>query len=196
MSADDVYAANHQPSPVGAIVRMLEQMQQADVDFAVMVCNTAHIYFDEIRSRSPIKLLHIIENAALRSQDAGAGRAGLLATTPTVASGIYQRYFSSTGRQLCCPDPVHQQRVMDAIFHPGYGLKATNTTISDLALDDLRAAAEQLRKTDGVETLVLGCTELSMAIPGDTWHGFRIIDPVRLLAQASLEHAGYATARP
>jgi aspartate/glutamate racemase len=43
MSADDVYAANHHPSPVGAIVRMLEQMQQADVDFAVMVCNTAHI---------------------------------------------------------------------------------------------------------------------------------------------------------
>ena len=47
--------AGRQPSPVGAIVRMLEQMQQADVDFAVMVCNTAHIYFDEIRSRSPIK---------------------------------------------------------------------------------------------------------------------------------------------
>ncbi len=175
-------------SPVPRLISALRNLAACGADFGVMVCNTAHIYFDEIADAVDLPLVHMIESTAnhVEHLPMSRRRVGLLATEATVKSGLYQRYFDASATEVIVPSDDDQALVTAAIFDPEHGVKATGMTVSDAARRMLAVAAYRLRQRAGIQHLVLGCTELSFAIPSTAWEGFQVIDPVNVLAQACL----------
>jgi aspartate racemase len=186
---------NRTTNPAPSVVTSLEKLATLGADFGVVICNTAHIYFDEISDQVKMPLINMVEHAADHiAANFPHASVGLLATTATVKSGLYARYFSAMGRTLAIPDEDDQALVMSAIFDTGYGIKATGNLPSMKAIEALIEVATRLRERSGVTHLLLGCTELSFAIQGQRWAGFQIVDPVRVLAQHCLDRVGSARA--
>lgn len=177
------------PSPAAPIIESVHRLALAGADFGVVLCNTAHIFFDDISDSVPIPLIHLVRNAALAAPLRPGSRTGLLATSATVRSGLYERYFTGSGGSLALPDASDQEIVSAAIFDQDYGIKATGCQPSRAALEALAGVVERLRRSQGIDQLLLGCTELSLAIPADTWCGLPVLDPVKLLARTCLRRA-------
>jgi aspartate racemase len=108
-------------------------------------------------------------------------RVGLLATSGTVASGVYRRALSAQGLEEVTPGPDLQQRVMSAIYGP-HGVKAGHTTGECVA--DVAAAIDGL-VAQGVDVVILGCTELPiLRAELEVRAGPRVtlVDPTEILA--------------
>lgn len=179
---------NQTASPVPLLAASLQKLESLGADFGVMVCNTAHIYFDEIASQVSMPLINMVENVAkhVSGLKLKSSEVGLLATTATVKSGLYSRYFNGSGIEIVVPSDEEQKLVSSAIFESEFGIKATGMATSNTARLILAEVADRLRDRTGTQHLILGCTELSFAIPTAAWKNFQVIDPVKVLAQTCL----------
>ena len=187
----DAYLSNT-TSPSRAIASSLDKLSSLGADFGVVICNTAHIYFDEIEQQVELPLINMIGNVAQHVALTAPGKTiGLLATTATARSSLYPRHFSSAGNAIALPGEADQELITAAIFDPAFGIKATGTSVHPRARQIIGEVAARMRSEQGVQHLILGCTELSMAISDESWNDFTIIDPVKLLARTCLQRAGF-----
>jgi aspartate racemase len=120
---------------------------------------------------------------------------GVLATSGTVASGVYEKALESQGLRQVVPGPALQARVMEAIYGKE-GVKAGFTT--GQCQEDIAAAIDGLI-AEGVEVVILGCTELPLLFPQTDFNGangarVRLIDPTDVLARQCVTYASAAAA--
>jgi aspartate racemase len=83
---------------------------------------------------------------------------------------------------LAPDDALQQTAIQPAIYDPTYGLKACGQA-TERARSDLMLGVEALRQA-GAEAIILGCTELPLALPERELEGLLLIDPTLVLARA------------
>ena len=76
-----------------------------------------------------------------------------------------------------------QERIHAAIYDKEYGIKAQSAPVTNKVRLELHSAMDELKK-DGADIIVLGCTELPLALPENDHNGMVLIDPNRILARA------------
>jgi aspartate racemase len=169
-------------SPVPEIVRSGHLLQNMGADVLVMPCNTSHYFYEEIAASLEIPLLHMIRETADVLHRRGIRRAGLMATDGLIRSGLYARLFEAQGIELLIPDDVHQKAVMRMIYENVKG------GCFELDTTAFQETARQLLD-NGAQTLVLGCTELPVAMQH---YGFDFphIDPTLVLASRAVQFTG------
>jgi aspartate racemase len=174
-------------SPVPAMAAGLEALARAGADLAVIPCVSAHAFLAELRARSPIPVLSILDVAAeaVRGRVPPVRTAGLLATTGTVRSGVFQTALAAAGVGVRVPTPAEQERVMAAI----YSIKGALGNMERKALRDALGVIARRLVADGAEAIVLGCTELPLIL-ADADLGVPVFDVVLLLARAAIVAAG------
>lgn len=169
---------------IDPLPRLLESgrtLAGAGADFLVMPCNTAHHWLPELRESLPIPFLDMIEEtaAAVANRRPRLRRVGLLATAGTLKSGLYAAALSRRGVDSVQPGNSEQERVMRVI----YGIKAGNQAVRR----DLLAVGRGLLAS-GAESLILGCTELSL-VDEMRELGCPLFDPLALVARRAVEVA-------
>lgn len=174
--------------PVPELTASAQGLERQGADVLLMPCNTAHHFYDAVQAAVSLPVLHMIRLTAQTLEERGIKTAGLLATDGTVQTGIYQRCFEGTGIQLLTPDQTGQEAVMDMIYQ---GVKAGRR---DYDAGAARTAMEALLR-QGAETLILGCTELPLAI---TLYqiDLPVTDPTLELALGAIRFAGGRTVLP
>ncbi|HEX7503192.1 MAG TPA: aspartate/glutamate racemase family protein, partial [Acidobacteriota bacterium] len=106
-------------------------------------------------------------------------RIGLLATSGTIRSGLYEKEFAALGRQTIIPDEsVEADYVMKAIAR----IKAGDTGKES---EDLLAAAGAHLEARGAQVLVLGCTEIPLAF-NPARAKVPVVNATRVLAEAAI----------
>jgi aspartate racemase len=166
------------PSP--AIAATIEELAGQGATVAVVVCNTAHILFDRWAATASIPVLHIIEETVRSAQVRGAKQVSALVSASLAGYDLYGKRARAEGLG-CQPIEPADQRIVD-------GLIAT-VKLSG-GLDEQQAAAgrqllTQLRAS-GVDTVIAGCTELSVLEPIATEAGLGFVDSNVALARAAL----------
>lgn len=141
--------------PAPQMIKSVERLVAGGADCLIMPCNTAHGFLERVRSASPVPVLNMIELTCQALKKRGITRAGLLATTGTIRTGIYPKYFD--GVELLLPDEQEQEAVMDMIYG---GVKAG---VKDYDAAAVQKTAEHLLER-GAQTIILGCTELPLAM--------------------------------
>jgi aspartate racemase len=180
-------------NPAFSIIEVLKKLSAAGASVAGIPCNTAHAprIFDRVqeyaRQHLPaLKLLHMIEEtaASITDRDPRWKRLGLLATTGTVRSGVYQQVLSRNGYDVVSPDEETQhEKVHASIYDSTYGIKAIANPVTERARAQLHEAARSLIR-QGAEAIILGCTEIPLALPDRSIDGVPLIDPTLILARA------------
>lgn len=181
--ADRTEAIIHQgKDPVPEMVKSAVQLQSLGADVLTMPCNTAHYFYDRIIPFVDIPFLNMIDETARAISDGGLRKVGLLATDGTLQADVYTRAFEKRGITIVIPPPEHQAYVMDLVYN---GIKNGNEHIDTKPFQ--RCAEDLFQK--GVQTLVLGCTELPVAFE---LFGFDYpnIDPTLILAESAVRFVG------
>jgi len=192
-------------NPGHALADIVFDLERARATVVGIPCNTAHAppIFDAIldrldRVRSTVKVVHMLNEvlAHLRTRHPRVGTVGVLSTTGTQRSGIYTDLLASSGiAALAPPDDVQEALVHPAIYDPDYGIKAQASPVSERARRDLLAAADGLIER-GAEAIVLGCTELPLALPEPAIGDVPLVDPTLVLARALIREEAPHKLRP
>jgi aspartate racemase len=171
------------PGPVMA--EDARRLEQFGVSLIVVPCNTAHFFTDQIVAATRVPVLSIVAETVVeaRSRAAVLHTAGLLATTGTVVSGVYQRALEEHGIETLVPDDGDQARLMEIIYDQ---VKAGATV--DVA--GLLALVDGLCSR-GAQVVLLGCTELSVVADDfDLLADPLLVDSLEVLARRTIASAG------
>jgi aspartate racemase len=172
-------------NPAHAFIRELRFLEEAGAASAAIVCNTAHAapILDVIEAgmaNSTMRYVNIIRETQAALQRDGIQRVGLLATLGTYALDLYRNDFDG---DVIYPDPKNRTRVHESIYNPVNGLKAHYPKCVEAVYPELIAVARSLI-SEGVEALVLGCTELPLLADLQRYIDIPVYDPNRILAKA------------
>jgi len=169
--------AGHGESPLPHMLEGIHTLKRAGAQVIAIACNTAHYWYDELVARGGLPILHIADAACAALPDSGAQRIGLLATDGTVAAGFYQSRFQARGIECELPTREEQQ----SLVLPAIECVKRNDLARAHALA-LHAAGRLIER--GAQTVVLGCTEIPLAIEHRTTDvSACCIDATRALAR-------------
>ncbi|WP_175912201.1 MULTISPECIES: amino acid racemase [unclassified Burkholderia] len=178
--------------PTISLYATCKKLEDGDADLIAIPCNTAHAFVERIQPYLGIPIVNMltVTVAHLRDTYPALKEVGVLATTGTIESGVYEKALASQGLRQVAPKPALQARVMEAIYGR-QGVKAGFTTGE--CREDIGAAVEALM-AEGVRVIVLGCTELPILLPGGEYvarNGCRatLVDPTDVLARTCVAHA-------
>ncbi|KAB0681482.1 aspartate/glutamate racemase family protein [Aureimonas leprariae] len=168
------------PAPV--LEAMARGLARAGADFLAIPCNTAHHYLDAVRAASPVPVLDMLGEtlAVLAGGRAPAKRVGLLASPALRKVGLLDRRFQAAGVAVVHPDAAGEaalERVIRAVKGAGAG-EAEREAYAGVA----RGLAGE-----GVDALLVACTELSMPPPPDA--GVPVLDTLDTLVAAVIREA-------
>ena len=184
---------NGGPDPTIAMYNCAKRLQNDGCDCIIIPCNTAHAFLPRLLRHLDVPFIDMQQTMLdeIQAKFGKDARVGLMATSGTIATGIYGKKADKMGMKMYTPDEDHQQSVMKAIYGPK-GAKAGYTTGE--CYDDLYRGAEYLVKTYDCNVLILGCTELplifhetdSFEVAGKT---VAIVDPTATLARKCVQIA-------
>jgi aspartate racemase len=172
-------------SPVGELIRSAKLLERAGADMIAIPCITAHNFVDQVARETRTPILHAIRETVsyLRRSHPHVRRVGVLSTTGTFRSGIFQNVLSDSGFEpKALPLDMQEKYVMEAIYASN-GIKAGY--LEGESRNMLLHAANQLI-AQGVDALIAGCTEIPLAIRQADFT-LPFIDPMEVLALRSIE---------
>jgi aspartate racemase len=185
-------------NPAHAMVGVLTQLERAGATVAGIPCNTAHAapIFDLIQEQlkaggSQITLLNMIREtlAFIQTTWPDLRKIGILSTTGTYRSRVYQEALESASFEVIVPsEKIQEQVIHPAIYDPDYGIKSRSNPVHPQALENLETGFTYL-ELRGAEAVILGCTEISMAFQVPEGKKIIGVDPTLVLARALIQHA-------
>lgn len=184
-------------NPALGILECIDDLSKAGATVLGVSCNTAHaepIWREMVAGMearaSHLRLISMID--ALIAEVSVAvpmrGRIGVLATRGTIRADTFGKALKDIGREVVYPDIGQELRVHDAIYNRQFGIKATASPTEQARMVIVEVIAEMIRK--GVDALILGCTELPLAVEQDVFDGVRLFDPSAALARSLLSEWG------
>lgn len=172
------------PSPVAALVETAQNLQLAGAEVLAIPCNTAHAFLAEVQAQVDVPIVNMIEEIAaeLKSTFPTCRQVGILATTGTVKSRVYDRVLLDCGlNPLHVDEDVQEKYVMEAI----YGKTGVKAGHLEQPRKLLTASAQYLEKK-GAQVIIMACTEIPLALETAK---VPLIDGNAILAKAVLREA-------
>ncbi len=171
---------NKSPETVRRYAReILRFLLEREVKLVVVACNTASAHaLEELQRISPVPVEGVVEPGARAAVGASrAGHIGVIGTAGTMASGAYERAIRALEpavrvTQRACP-------LFVPLVEEGWLDQPATKLVAHEYLDGLRS--------DGIDTLVLGCTHYPLLKPllGEVMgEGIRLIDSAEETAAA------------
>ena len=174
------------PDPLPWLVRGIDGLKAAGCGAIVIPCNTAHGWFDPLTRAAGMPILHIVDAAAagLRRIGVPSGRIGLMGTAATLAMKLYQNRLAASGWEIIVPEPAQ----MDRLVMPSIAAVKANRVAE--AFIPLAEVVNSLASR-GAAAVVLGCTEIPIAIQAGPAEALRVpvVDTIDALARAAIEWA-------
>jgi aspartate racemase len=169
-------------SPVPYMIKSLKQLERSGADTIFITCNTAYAFIDYLlKAKSKnTTIINMIEETSNSLKKYDHNKILLLASDGTLKTGIYNKYL---GNDILQPKlgSNEQKMVMDIIYGK-YGIKA-GYTAEDPRLPKNKTPWFKLQTVlnsyPKAERIILGCTELPLAVPPS--EKYRFIDPVEVV---------------
>lgn len=184
-------------NPAEQILRSLRLLHDFGARVMCVPCNTAHspVIWDVVADgfgqfAAGAELLHIINLTVehiVRCRPS-VSHVGILATTGAISAEVYQQALAHRNFRPVLPTETHQRNIQDAIYHPDWGIKAVSSPVTQQATDALEAAAFRMI-VDGAEAVIMGCTEIPLALNGNELKGIPLIDSTAVLAREAIRCA-------
>ena len=157
--AVDLVTANDLAGLAAYLAEAFERLARAGADFGLISANTPHIVFDEVRRRTPLPLISIVEATCRAAQVQGLKKVGLLGTRFTMTAGFYQKLFSEQGIALVVPGEEER-----AWVHDIYMGELVNGIFLPATRERLLKIIEGMRQREGIQGVILGGTELPLTL--------------------------------
>lgn len=173
--------------PRPKLLEMAQRLERSGAELLVIPCNSASPFTSDVQKVVDVPIVDWVAETVggVLAQHGGLLRIGLLATSGTVASGLYQESFADGGVDVLVPAATLQQLVMSVILDVKAGIASHDALRSSIVSVGTRLQRQ------GAEALLLACTELSLlfreTVP--TWSP-ATYDAARIVAERVVVLAG------
>jgi aspartate racemase len=156
-------------------------LARAGASLALIAANTPHIVFDEVRQRSPIELVSIVEAARDAARERGFNRVALFGTKFTMQGRSYSDVFSRSQIELVRPrddeqtyiHAVYVEELLKNVFHPQ-------------TRERLLAIVELMKDRDRVQAVILAGTELPLLLTKESSSPLPLLDTTEIHVKATV----------
>jgi aspartate racemase len=140
-----------------------QRLERGGANYVLICSNTMHKMAHEVSAAISIPLLHIADGVGNAAQQMGLRKVGLLATRYTMEQDFYKaRLIEQYGLDVVIPDEPGRTVVHDVIY-----TELCQGIVTDASKQQYLAVINQLM-AQGIEAIVLGCTEIGLLIqPSD-----------------------------
>lgn len=160
------------------LISAVKRLNKAEVDFIVMPCNTLHIFINNLREKSNVLVLSIIDETVNRIKNKGYKKVGLLATTKTIHDKIYEIPLKSNNIEVIKPNKKQQDKLQKT------ELKILENKVNEKDKIFMKNLVIDLMRK-GSEAIVLGCTDLQLILKDD--FEIEIIDSLEVLTDSTFK---------
>lgn len=168
-------------SPLPHMIEVGRSLVALGSDYIAIPCITAHYFHEELSQSIDAPIIHIVSETARYLKQHKAKRVGIMATEGTIESRLFQKELINHDIEPLVPSREGQACVTSLIYK---NVKAG----LPINMDWFNKVKEEL-KSKGADTIILGCTELSM-IKRDEHIGSGFIDALEVLAMCSVIKCG------
>ena len=137
----------------------INNLAKSGADFAALSANTPHIVFDKLKEQSPIPLISIVEATCEEAKLRGLKKIGLLGTIFTMTGEFFKAPFVKNGIQIIVPTENEIELVNDKI-----STELELGIVKEETLLFFQKVISRMKDEDGIEAIVLGCTELPLLL--------------------------------
>ena len=131
-------------------------------DFIAMSANTPHVIFNELQKQSSVPLISIVETARDDAVSNGYKKIGLIGTIPTMNGSFFITPFTKHGINIVLPSEDEKIYIDTKISEElELGIVKKDT------LENFLSIIQRMKDEDGIQAIVLGCTELPLILNDD-----------------------------
>ena len=164
------------------LVDEIGKLARGGADFALLSSNTPHIVFDRIRDASPLPMISIVEATCVRAKGLGLNKLGLFGTRFTMQGPTYKGVFSANDIALVVPETddleyIHTKYMGEWIY--GIILDETKARLLQIVAD--------LKKTQDIQGLILGGTEIPLILKDSDDPDIPFLDTTRIHVEAVVD---------
>ena len=169
--------------PLPALLAGIEGLKRAGCGAIVIPCNTAPLWYEPMARAAGVPMPHIVDAAAadLARLRIRTGRIGIMGTSATLQSRLYQRRLEDLGWDCIEPSPEQMTRLVS----PSIALVKANRVTE--AFEPLAEVVNSLA-TRGATAVVLGCTEIPLGVQAGPAERLAVpvVDTIDALARAAI----------
>ena len=184
---DEVAQRQHAGDWDGAGTLMVDaarRLKAGGAEGLVICTNTMHKLSQVVEEAAGLPLIHIADATAAAIRAAGVKRPLLLATRYTMEQDFYRgRLAQRHGIEALVPDEAGRAMVHRVIYE-----ELCRGIVSPVSKDAYLAEIARLQSEEGIDGVILGCTEITMLIGQDDLT-LPVFDTTRIHAQAAVDFA-------
>lgn len=171
---------NGDDRPLPYLLQGIQVLKAVGCDVIVIPCNTAHFWFDDMTKLYP-RIIHIVDSVAYALRDVNVTNTtiGVMGTKATVELGLYQNRLSKSGWDCIVPS----EEEMDTLVQPAINLIKSGDMSK--AYDMFMIVIDSLIAR-GANAVVLGCTEIPLAVDQSRRDGIPLINSIDSLVKAAI----------
>lgn len=163
MLRHDVALKNGDYAGLGeSLCSSLSHLKAAGAEIAAITANTEHIVWDSICDRFPLPVISIVQETVKEIKRLSFQNVLVFGTELTLRSGLYEQALSANGIKAVLPSNADIS-FLQSLIYPN--LENGRVIPGDRA--KMIALANQYIADENVDALVLGCTELPLAIKSE-----------------------------
>lgn len=145
------------------LLKSLNNLKNAGAQFAAITANMEHIVWDMVQERFPLPVISILDAVVEEIKKCGYQRVLVFGTDFTMKSGMYEKALHRNGITAILPD-ADDIDTIGRLIYPNL----ENGIVIPEDRQAMIALAEKYIAEQKADAMLLGCTEISLAIkPGD-----------------------------
>lgn len=139
------------------LIKAAKALEKAGAEIIALTANTPHIVFPEVQKAVNVPMVSIIDALIEEMKSRGVKKVLLLGTKTTMTADFYKNALREAGFEVITPNEEEIDEIDRIIFE-------------ELAFENLKSKpylvdlVERYAREKGVEGVILGCTELPLAI--------------------------------
>ncbi|BAA30847.1 aspartate/glutamate racemase family protein [Pyrococcus horikoshii] len=139
------------------LINAAKALERAGAELIAFAANTPHLVFDDVQREVNVPMVSIIDAVAEEILKRGVRKVLLLGTKTTMTADFYIKTLEEKGLEVVVPNDEEKEELNRIIFE-------------ELAFGNLKnkewivRLIEKYRESEGIEGVILGCTELPLAI--------------------------------
>ena len=145
------------------LAEKLDSLRQGGAEVISLTAGTMHIVLGDLLRKTGVPLVSIPKAVCRETLEKGYRKIGLLGTLFTMEQDYMKTDFREAGIEVAVPEKADRELVAKRILE-----ELENGIVKESTLEEFQEIIHGMRKKDGIEAVVLGCTELPLILnPGN-----------------------------
>lgn len=144
------------------ISEKVECLKAAGAEVISLTAVTMHSMLDDITEKTGVTLVSIPKAVSIEAAARGYKKVGLLGTAVTMEQDYMKKDFIQAGIEVVTPNEQDREIVATRIFE-----ELERGIIKESTLDEMNEIIGKMQLEQGIEAVVLGCTELPLLLNDD-----------------------------